>query len=209
MRVLFAVPRSLNPKQMYREYPLGVGFLGTILEQHGHEVRILDQNAEGLDDDSLLEQVAAYRPDAVGFSVITPNYPIARKQIRALKERHPEIRVLAGGVHASLFPEDLIADGADVVVRGEGEPAIADLADRLAGGAGLGGLSGLVFRDPTMIAQWPWRGRARPWRGLRGWGRSLGVSGGWWVGLPRFFGVAATRQAVVTRRAAASRHSSA
>jgi hypothetical protein len=39
----------------------------------------------------------------------------------------------------------------------------------------------LVFRDPTMIAQWPWRGRARPWRGLRGWGRSLGVSGGWQV----------------------------
>ena len=33
---------------------------------------------------------------------------------------------------------------------------------------------GLVFRDPTMIAQWPWRGRARPWRGLRGWGRSFG-----------------------------------
>ena len=29
---------------------------------------------------------------------------------------------------------------------------------------------GMVFRDPTMIAQWPWRGRARPWRGLRGWG---------------------------------------
>ena len=68
---------------------------------------------------------------------------------------------------------------------------------------------GLVFRDPTMIARWPWRGRARPWRGLRGWGRSFG--GLRWVvgGLPRFFGVAATRQAVVTRRAAASRHSSA
>jgi CheY-like chemotaxis protein len=33
---------------------------------------------------------------------------------------------------------------------------------------------GLVFRAPTMIAQWPWRGRARPWRGLRGWGRSFG-----------------------------------
>ena len=31
MRVLFAVPRSCNPKQTYREYPLGVGFLGTLL----------------------------------------------------------------------------------------------------------------------------------------------------------------------------------
>jgi hypothetical protein len=37
----------------------------------------------------------------------------------------------------------------------------------------------------------------------------LGVVGGLRVGLSRFFGVAATRQAVVTRRTAASRHSSA
>ena len=28
--------------------------------------------------------------------------------------------------------------------------------------------------DPTVIALWPWRGRTRPWRGLRGWGRSFG-----------------------------------
>ena len=30
MRVLFIVPRSHNPKQMYREYPLGVGLLGKV-----------------------------------------------------------------------------------------------------------------------------------------------------------------------------------
>ena len=36
---------------MYREYPLGVGFIGTVLKEHGYEVAIFDQNAEGLDDD--------------------------------------------------------------------------------------------------------------------------------------------------------------
>ena len=35
MRVLFIAPRSHNPKQMYREYPLGIGLLGTLLSGQG------------------------------------------------------------------------------------------------------------------------------------------------------------------------------
>jgi radical SAM superfamily enzyme YgiQ (UPF0313 family) len=127
MRVLFVVPRSFNPKQMYREYPLGVGFLGTLLKQAGHEVRIFDQNIEGIEDARLFEEIAVFDPAVVGFSVITPNYPVARKQIGELKTRHPRIKIVCGGVHSTLFPDDLLADGADVVVLGEGEPVIAEL----------------------------------------------------------------------------------
>ena len=81
MRVLFVVPRSYNPKQMYREYPLGVGFLGTLLKQHGHEVRLFDQNVEGAGDAGLSQLIADFQPDIAGFSVITPNYPVARQQL--------------------------------------------------------------------------------------------------------------------------------
>ena len=147
MRVLFAVPRSHNPKQMYREYPLGVGFLGTILRQQGHEVRIFDQNVEGADDGMLPSLISEFQPQVVGFSVITPNYPVARRQLRRVKELYPEVRLIAGGVHSSLFPEDLLGDGADAVVVGEGEPVIAEVASRLCQGAALEGLPGLVFRD--------------------------------------------------------------
>jgi radical SAM superfamily enzyme YgiQ (UPF0313 family) len=149
MRVLFVAPRSHNPKQTYREYPLGVGFLGTLLKQHGHEVRVFDQNVEGLEDEGLWQQVAEFQPDIAGFSVMTPNYPVARQQIRALKQRHPEVRVLAGGIHATLFPDDLMADGADAVVLGEGEPVILELVAGLAEGRDLGGLPGLLFRART------------------------------------------------------------
>ena len=149
MRVLFAVPRSHNPKQMYREYPLGVGYLATILEQQGHAVRIFDQNVEGPEDALLLDLAAQFQPGIVGFSVITPNYPVARRQIQRLKQEHPGIRVIAGGIHANLFPEDLLADGADAVVLGEGEPVIAQLVCALEEGGRLGGLPGLVFRDPA------------------------------------------------------------
>jgi len=146
MRVLFAVPRSFNPKQMYREYPLGVGYLGTVLRQHDHEVRVFDQNVESLEDAELFQRVTAFQPAVVGFSVITPNYPVARRQVRALKERFPHIRVIAGGLHATLFPEDLLLDGADAVVLGEGESVIVELVSRLGRGADLSDLPGLVFR---------------------------------------------------------------
>jgi radical SAM superfamily enzyme YgiQ (UPF0313 family) len=148
MRILFAVPRSHNPKQMYREYPLGVGYLATILEQQGHAVRIFDQNVEGPEDALLFGLIAQFQPGIVGFSVITPNYPVALRQIRRFKEEHPGIHIIAGGIHANLFPEDLVADGADAVVLGEGEPVIAELACSLQEGRPLGGLPGLVFRGP-------------------------------------------------------------
>jgi radical SAM superfamily enzyme YgiQ (UPF0313 family) len=147
MKVLFAVPRSYNPKQMYREYPLGVGFLGTILKQQGHEIRIFDQNAEGANDAALLNQVADFQPAVVGFSVITPNYPVARQQMRALKIKYPDLHLIAGGIHASMFPEDLIADGADAVVLGEGESVIAELLACLSEGRDPNLVSGLVFRN--------------------------------------------------------------
>ena len=147
MKILFIAPRSFNPKQMYREYPLGIGYLGTLLKQEGHDVRIFDQNVEGLEDNSLWELVAAFQPDVAGFSVITPNYPVARRQMGRLKQEHPEVRIVAGGIHATLFPEDLVADGANVVVLGEGEPVILALMAALREGQDSRGLPGLVFRD--------------------------------------------------------------
>jgi radical SAM superfamily enzyme YgiQ (UPF0313 family) len=134
---------------MYREYPLGAGFLGTILKQHGHEIRIFDQNAEGQEDDLLFELVSDFQPDIIGFSVITPNYPVARRQIHRLKELYPEVWIIAGGIHTSLFPEDLLADGADAVVVGEGEPVILELVSRLQSGADMSGLEGVVTRDTS------------------------------------------------------------
>jgi len=147
MKILFAVPRSYNPKQMYREYPLGVGFLGTILKQQGHDVRIFDQNAEGATDLALLNLVAEFGPAMVGFSVITPNYPVARHQMRQLKLKYPDTHVIAGGIHASMFAEDLLLDGVDAVVLGEGESVITELLTCLTQGREPHHVSGVVFRD--------------------------------------------------------------
>jgi anaerobic magnesium-protoporphyrin IX monomethyl ester cyclase len=147
MKVFLLVPRCLNPKQTYREYPLGVGLIATALRNRGCEVLLYDQNAEGPDDDLLFDRLIEYRPAIVGFSVITPSYPVARRQIARLRREYPEAFILAGGVHAGLFPEDLLADGADAVVIGDGCGTMTALVEKMNQRAAWQGLPGVAYRD--------------------------------------------------------------
>ena len=148
MRIFLVMPRTLNPKQTYREYPLGLGYLGTLLAQAGHDVTIHDQLVEGTDTVGLVAAAEAYGPDVVGLSVITPNYPNVPSIIQSLRERIPGLPIMAGGVHASLFPADLIRDGADAVLAGEGESVIVALAEALAQRLPLAHIPGLTYLDP-------------------------------------------------------------
>ena len=154
-KILFVVPRSLNPKQMYKEYPLGVGFIGTVLQERGYEVAIFDQNAEGLDESLLWDRVSSFQPDVVGFSIITPNYPVARLQIAEIKRRYPEMVVIAGGIHVNLFPEDILLDGADVAVLGEGEYTVSRLLEALDTGHSLADIQGVAFVENGSIRMNP------------------------------------------------------
>ena len=162
MKILLIVPRSLNPKQTYREYPLGAGILATALGRQGHEVLLYDQGVEGGDDEQVRERVREFGPGVVGFSVITPSYPVARRQIQAIREEFPETRIVAGGIHASLFPEDLLADGADAVVIGAGRQAMIALVERIEQGRSWAEVPGVAWRDGMGRAVLPAE-RGRRW----------------------------------------------
>jgi len=147
MKVFLVLPRSLSPKQTYREYPLGLGMVATALRRRGHETVIFDQSAEEADEDSLFERISEFAPEAVGFSVTTPNYPTAKIQIARLKREKPEICIIAGGIHANLFPKDLLSDGVDFIVLGRGEHVVCDLLEHWRNLRELRETPGLAFLD--------------------------------------------------------------
>ena len=158
MKILFIVPRCSGSKQTYREYPLGVGIVGTILKQYGHTVAILDEQVENIDDNGFLSKLSSFKPDVIGFSVLTSSYPSARKLMRLARGNTEKISVVAGGVHASLFPEDLLEDGADVVVAGEGERTMLQLIERWRAGRDLGDVEGVSYVDGgTVVRRAPGR----------------------------------------------------
>ncbi|MEE3421228.1 MAG: radical SAM protein [Succinimonas sp.] len=121
MKILFIVPTSMNKKQMYLEYPLGVGYICTYLRRAGYDTLILDQNAENFEDSEVVRYIETYEPNLIAFSIMTPCYPRAKRQINEIKYKFSNIPIVAGGIHVSLFKQDLFIDNFDALVVGDGE----------------------------------------------------------------------------------------
>ena len=94
----------------------------------------------------LLGELDAFRPELVGFSVVTPGVP--ETQTLSEKVRHrlgDRVILVAGGIHPTVLPENTLQEipALDAVAVGEGEDTLCEIAER-----GLQkDVAGLVLRD--------------------------------------------------------------
>ena len=131
---------------------LGPVYLGTVLKNRGHKVEIYNEDIYRPDYSRL-------DADLIGISVLTSTakrgYEIAR--------RFPKEKVIIGGVHASLLPEEALQYARQVVV-GEAEAVIADVAeglikDAIVYGKPIQSLDSLPYPDFSLIKGY----RSSPW----------------------------------------------
>jgi len=115
-------------KVVPRIHPLGLGYIGSYLEQNNHQVIIIDANAECLSDKQIIVRVQKYLPDIIGFSATTPAFIHAKRLIKKLKKEFSNIKIIIGGAHITAVPEDAISNcNADIGVIGEGEKTTIEL----------------------------------------------------------------------------------
>lgn len=134
----------------YNSAPLGILYIAAMLEQHGHEVGVIDAAAQGLDVAGTVREVEAFRPDIVGVGSFTVTFETTRVLGRALKEALPGVPLILGSYHVTLVPHEAMAQSDfDVGVLGEGEHTMLDLVDWHAGRRTLAQVDGIVFRDPA------------------------------------------------------------
>jgi len=119
--------RPFNP--WISRWPLlGPITLASILHDRGYDARVYNENISG----SIPDNPAAYEDicsaDIVGVSIMTSTaargYAIADR----IKRDAPNVKVVFGGVHATFLPDEALPHG-DIVVRGEGETVIEQIAD--------------------------------------------------------------------------------
>ena len=129
------------------EPPIGLAFLSAYLKERGHEVSLIDMQGLLMDSEELATQLAAYRPDLVGVTAMTPTVPEALRVAAISRKVAPHAPVVLGGVHPTLDPAGVLADeNVDYVIRGEGEEAMAALTEALATGAAPDDIDGVSFR---------------------------------------------------------------
>jgi anaerobic magnesium-protoporphyrin IX monomethyl ester cyclase len=111
----------------------GPGHLAAFIRPRGHQAALLrvphNQSA-----DHILSGVRAERPDLLGLSLTTRQWPRALEVARQLKA-HLDLPIIAGGLQATFASDQVLADGAfDLACIGEGEEALLELLDSLAAG---------------------------------------------------------------------------
>lgn len=116
--------------------PLGLYYIGTILEKSGYKVKIYDFNA--IDDDNFdetINEIVALSPKIIGFSISTPCYNIGIEITNKIRQyAKQDLKVIYGGYHVSFLPnEPLLKNYCDYIVRGEGEYAFLKLSNYILG----------------------------------------------------------------------------
>jgi radical SAM superfamily enzyme YgiQ (UPF0313 family) len=152
MRILLlAMPDTASSLDRVMKFP-NLGLCSLAAQAPEHEVRILDLvlRPRGVRR-RVLDEVAAFAPDLVGYSAMSFQYETARALARSVRAAAPHALQLLGGYHATVLADRVTArDGEvfDFVVRGEGERAFRQLLDVLAGPSGgdLAHVPGLSWR---------------------------------------------------------------
>jgi anaerobic magnesium-protoporphyrin IX monomethyl ester cyclase len=148
-------------------FPLGLLCLGAKLMEDNIEVKILDINnlffAQEFSRDLLVNYIendlysyiASYRPSTIGIGCIFSGaFRYLKVIAQKIKTKFPDIPLVVGGIHPTIFPEQIIkkCQYIDYVIIGEGEKTFSDLVKYLAGRkVPRNSIDGIVYRDGSRL----------------------------------------------------------
>jgi anaerobic magnesium-protoporphyrin IX monomethyl ester cyclase len=139
--------------------PLGISYLAAVLEQQGYEVDVVDLQVSRPTQKQLEDKFRNLNPDVIGVTSATVTYLPALQILKAAKTALPNCTTMIGGPHVTVLDERTFIESADVdiVVRGEGEQTMLELAGLVSDGnlKSLSEVSGITFRRHGQIFRSP------------------------------------------------------
>lgn len=137
-----------NPIAVFFDMPLALLAIGSALDSNKFDVIIIDARIE----DDAWKAIQHHLDEAVCFGVtcltgrpIKDAIDISRK----VKTHKPELPVVWGGWHTSLFPEATLRDegSIDVTVQGQGEQTFVELVTAFSEKLDLSSIPGIYYRN--------------------------------------------------------------
>jgi len=128
--------------------PLGVWRLAGVLETSGVHVKVFDPNCcTGRPQRALERELLQGAWDVIGVSTTGMTLSFDLELAHLARRMAPDALLVAGGMEATFRPERMFELGPfDLVVLGEGERPLLELAARLRAGAPARGISGTAER---------------------------------------------------------------
>jgi len=130
MKILFIYPNTGS--QVGFNY--GIAHLSAVLKEAGHEIALwqLCEDIEPLPSKAqFIDRIRREAADIIGFSVVTNQWPYARK-LAAWTRGATKAPLVCGGIHTMAAGEQILQTGDfDYIIRGEAEEALAEFMEKI------------------------------------------------------------------------------
>lgn len=129
--------------RFFPELPIALIYLAWALEKKGFPVEIFDMRLDSMQKITRADYLFVGISSMTGISLRE-----GLKLAQHIRTLNPACPLVWGGVHVSLLPEQSLSHPlVDIVVRGEGEMTVQELATALEQGRDLAGIPGLSFKQ--------------------------------------------------------------
>jgi anaerobic magnesium-protoporphyrin IX monomethyl ester cyclase len=144
-------------------YPIWLCYIAGVLEEAGHDVKVIDSCAYEYDLEKTLQLVSEFRPEVSMLDTSTPSIYSDIETGAEIKELLPHSFVVLMGTHPSALPEETLRldDAIDAIAVGEADYTIKELiqkisetdiqANNVLRESILGTIDGLAFRTGNDI----------------------------------------------------------
>ncbi len=151
--------QKLSQSNLQMAPPLGLCYIAAVLEQNEISVRILDMDALSTPISDIRRFLQRLNPRIVGIRTISLLVHYCLKIAQIIKDWNPDTIVVFGGIHATLFPVEILESGkVDVVVREDGEYAMLELVHHFfKGRPSFSEILGIHYKEHDLIKATPRR----------------------------------------------------
>jgi anaerobic magnesium-protoporphyrin IX monomethyl ester cyclase len=126
------------------EFNCGLLVIGSYLHDKGHDAKLFFATK----DIEAIEKAITQDTLFVGFSSMTTQLPEALRVTQHLKNKFPDLKILYGGYHATLYPEQTLKhDLIDFICTGDGEEMCEELIEALEGKRELSSIQGFGYKE--------------------------------------------------------------
>jgi len=126
-----------------RSIPLSLLYLSSTLQKNNYKVKVMDINNdflnlernENLDTDyyfsiKFINELDSFKPDFIGITTLfSGRFKPAISISQRIKKHLPDVPIAMGGIHPTIFPEEILKDYScvDYICLGEGEKSLLGL----------------------------------------------------------------------------------
>lgn len=133
--------------------PIGLGYLAGYLQANNKEAIIIDEHVTPITKDLLRTIAGGFKPPYLfGISSLTACIHRGLEIAGAIKGIYPDSKVIFGGIHPTVLPEDvLFNENVDFVVKREGEEILNELYDAIKNKGDYSRIKGISYKSNGRI----------------------------------------------------------